>query len=393
MKPKFIKGLVGLIAGIVLLGSVFTVVYAQEKEIKSSPEKEALTISEVLERAGRNNLDFQKASLTLDNDRIAYEKAKANILQSQSKIDEKQAELNWEQAQNTFETSKNKIEIEIISLYNDCKYLTSLLPLTEEKVQLAENSLSRVREKVKAGTTGKLEELAAEISLEAAQQQLRNTEQQLEIARENFSLTTDIKDIWQFDLISEFEQDAPEGPLDIYIASALENRKETEFEQDAPEGPLDIYIASALENREEIQFARKNVEIASDRLEQLKITGSPRLDIDKADNDLELVRISLSLLKESIKSEVRQKYYQLESLGDQLQLLSLQLDEAQRNFENATKQFQAGLITEDELSSKGVSFQEAYLELQKNKASRYVAYLDLRISAGEVLELGEGNEG
>lgn len=368
MKPKFIKGLARLIVGIVLLGSIFTVVYGQEKEIKSSPEKEALTISEVLERASRNNLDFQKASLTLDNDRIAYEKAKANILQSQSKIDEKQAELNWEQAQNTFETSKNKIEIEIISLYNDCKYLISLLPLKEEKVQLAENSLSRVREKVKAGTAGKLEELAAEISLEAAQQQLRNTEQQLETAKENFSLTTGIEQISQFNLVSEFEQDLVEDPLDVYVTRALENKKE-------------------------IQFARKNVEIASDLLEQLEIAGSPRLDIDKAKNDLELLQISLNLLKESIKSEVRQKYYQSESLDDQNRLLGIELDQARRNFDNATKQLETGLVTQDELSSERVSFEEAYLELEKNKGSYYVAYLNLRISAGEVLELGEGNEG
>lgn len=369
MKSKLIKGLVRLMIGIVLLGSTFTLAYGQEKEIKPSLGKEkALTISELLEKAGQNNLDLQKASLTLDNARITYEKAKANILQSQSKIDEKQAELNWQQAQNTFEKSKNEIEIEIISLYNGCKYLISLFLLKEEKVQLAKNSLSRVREKVEAGTAGKLEELAAEISLEAALQQLQSTEQQLEIAKESSSLATGIEDIWQFDLISEFEQDVVEDPLDVYITSALENRKE-------------------------IQFARKNVEIASDRLEQLKIADSPRLDIDKADNDLELVRISLSLLKESIKSEVRQKYYQLESLGDQHRVLSLQLDEARRNFDNATKQFQAGLITQDELSSKEVSFQEASLELQKSKASRYVAYLNLRISAGEVLELGEGNEG
>jgi len=364
-----VKGVVGLMIGIIFLSSSFTLVYGQEEKVKSGlKEKKVLTINEVLKKAQENNLDLKKASLTLDNARIAYEKAKANVLQSQSKIDEKQAELNWQQAQNTFEKSKNGIEIEIISLYNNCKYLIFLLPLKKRRVELAQNNLNRVKEKVKMGTAGELEKLAAEINLEISQQQLKNTQQQLEIAQENFSLATGIENILEFNLTSQFEKSPMEESVDTYITTALEKRKE-------------------------IQFARKNVEIATDRLEQLKMTDSPLLDITKTNNDLKLLRITLKLLEESIKNEVRQKYQQLESLNIQLQLLSLKLDQARRNFENANKQFQAGLITKDELSSKEVSFQESYLELQKTKGSHYIAYLNLKISVGEELNLGEEDEG
>ncbi|GAI29870.1 unnamed protein product, partial [marine sediment metagenome] len=84
------------------------------------------------------------------------------------------------------------------------------------------------------------------------------------------------------------------------------------------------------------------------------------LDINKANNDLRILQITLELLEESIKSEVRQRYQQIESLSSQLGLLGLKLDQARRNLDNADKQFQAGLITKDELSSKEVDFKEAY---------------------------------
>ncbi len=360
MKAKFAKGVVVLITGIILLGSAFSVAYAEE-------EKAVLSINEVLEEAWQNNLNLQEASLTLNNARISYEKAKANVLQSESKIDEKQAELNWQQAQHTFQKSKDEAGTEVISLYNNFKYLLSLVPLRQEKVKLAQNSLDRVKEKVKAGTAGELEELAAEISLKTARQQLESAEQQLDIARESLSSATGIANIVEFNLVSELEKGVIEDSLDVYITAALQKR-------------------------EEIEFARKDIEIAGDRLEQLKITDSPWLDIDKANNDLKLLEITLKLLGESIKSELRQRYQQVESLSSQLGLLNLGLDQARRNLDNADKQFQAGLITRDELSSKQVDFKEAYLELQKSKGSGYVAYLNLQVSAGERLDLGGKNE-
>jgi len=360
MKAKFAKGVVVLITGTILLGSAFSVAYAEE-------EKAVLSINEVLEEAWQNNLNLQEASLTLNNARISYEKAKANVLQSESKIDEKQAELNWQQAQHTFQKSKDEAGTEVISLYNNFKYLLALVPLRQEKVKLAQNSLDRVKEKVKAGTAGELEELAAEISLKTARQQLESAEQQLDIARESLSSATGIANIVEFNLVSELEKGVIEDSLDVYITAALQKR-------------------------EEIEFARKDIEIAGDRLEQLKITDSPWLDIDKANNDLKLLEITLKLLGESIKSELRQRYQQVESLSSQLGLLNLGLDQARRNLDNADKQFQAGLITRDELSSKQVDFKEAYLELQKSKGSGYVAYLNLQVSAGERLDLGGKNE-
>jgi len=238
MKARFAKGTVVLMLGIILLGSSFSVAYAQE-------EKAVLTINEALEKAWQNNLDLQKASLTWNNARISYEKAKANALQSESKIDEKQAELNWQQAQNTFQRSKDEVGTEVVSLYNTFKYLKSLVPLRQEKVELAQNSLNRVKEKVKAGTAGELEELAAEISLENVRQQLESTKQQLDTATESLSLATGTANILEFDLVSEFDKDVIEDSLDVYIATALQQRKE-------------------------IEFARKNIEIAGDGLEQLK---------------------------------------------------------------------------------------------------------------------------
>ncbi|GAH02020.1 unnamed protein product, partial [marine sediment metagenome] len=222
-------------------------------------------------------------------------------------------------------------------------------------------------EKVKAGTAGELEELAAEISLENVRQQLESTKQQLDTAIESLSLATGTANIVEFDLVSEFDKGVTEDSLDVYIVAALQRRKE-------------------------IEFAKTNIEIAGDQLEQLKITGSPWLDIDKASNDLELLQITLKLLEESIKTEIRQRYQQLESLSSQLGLLNLGLGQAKKNLDNAEKQFQAGLITRDVLSSREVDFEEAELELQKNKGSGYVAYLNLQVSAGERLDLGGKNE-
>ena len=73
-------------------------------------------------------------------------------------------------------------------------------------------------------------------------------------------------------------------------------------------------------------------------------------------------------------------------------LLNLGLGQANKNLDNAQKQLKAGLITKDELSSREVSFKEAELELQKNKGNWYVAYLNLQVSAGERLDLGENDE-
>lgn len=360
MKARFAKGTVVLMLGIILLGATFSVAYAEE-------EKAVLTIDEALKEAGQNNLDLQRASLVWNNARISYEKAKANYLQSGSKIEEKQAELNYQQAQNTFESSKDEARIEVVSLYNSLKYSKSLVPLRQKKVELAQNNLDRVKEKIKAGTAGELEELAAEISLENVRQQLESTKQQLDTTIESLSLVTGIDSIIEVELVFEFDKAVTEYSLNVYIAAALQQRKE-------------------------IEFARKNIEIAADQLEHLEITDSPSLDINKANNDLELFEISLKLLEESIKSGVRQRYQQFESLNSQLGLLNLSLAQAKKNRGNAEKQFQAGLITRDQLSSRQVDFKEAELGLQKNKADGYVAYLNLQLSAGKRLSLGGKDE-
>ena len=80
MNSKFGRGVIILMAGAIFLIFAPALSYGQTP---SSEKKVVLTIAEALEKACQNNLDFRKASLTLDNARIAYKKARANVLQSE----------------------------------------------------------------------------------------------------------------------------------------------------------------------------------------------------------------------------------------------------------------------------------------------------------------------
>ena len=376
MKFKFFRGMLfALTVGIFLTWALLPAGAEKGKppstsdkiEVAQKAEKRTLTLDEALQRALENNLSIRQAKLNLANEKLSYEKLKATALQSESKIDLQQAELNWSKAQDTFKKSIQQVQIDIMSQYIGLKDLKNRLTLAKMNVELAKKDLDRVREKMRLGTSGELDELAAKISLWNAQIQLNQVRQDLERAAESFSFATGIDNPSQLELITEFERPAFNKSLEECLKEALEKRAE-------------------------IKFIKKEIEIAELKLQQLKAENAPLLDLEKAENDLKLAEISLAQERQKIKEEVRQKYYQLEMMKEKLKLQVDSLEKAKKEFQNAQAQFKSGLITADQLTSTEISYRQAYLDYQKAVGDYNVAYQELLLSLSEELRLGEKNE-
>jgi len=376
MKFKFFRGLLFALAVGIFLTWALLPAGAEEGKLPSASdkvelaqkvEKRTLTLDESLQRALDNNLSIRQAKLNLANEKLSHEKLKATALQSESKIDLQQAELNWSKAQDTFKKNVQQVQIDIISQYIGLKDLKERVALAKMSVELAKKNLDRVREKIKLGTSGELDELAARISLWNAQIQLNQVRQDLERVAESFSFATGIDNPSQFELITKFERPAFNKSLEECLREALEKRAE-------------------------IKFIKKEIEIAELKLQQLRAENAPLLDLEKAENDLKLAEVSLAQERQKIKEEVRQKYYQLEMMKEKLKLQADSLEKAKKEFHNAQAQFKSGLITPDQLTDAEINYTQAYLDYQKAVGDCNIAYQELLLSLSEELKLGEKDE-
>jgi len=372
------KRMVGRVILIIvfLIALSFSSVYGEETKEKVAKKgdaleevKKELTLEQVLQSSLENNLKIKKALLDLDNAKIAYEKAKANNLQTESIIDMKKADLDWQKAQNNFEKTKQEAQLEVISEYINLKNLKEELPLKEENVKLTQGNLKRVKEKVKTGIAGEIDKLSACIDLQMAEDELNKTQRDLEKTSKNLILDTGIKNIVQFFLTTDFSEPTVNQSL-----------------------TLKDFIEKALKNRKEIKFAQKDIEIAELEIEKLKMEDAPSLDISKAVGELTLSRIAFEQEKIDIEKEVREKFNQLKNLEDELKLQALKFERGKKDFENAQEQFKLGLITSDELSSEKISYQEIKLNCEKSKEDYFLAYQEFLVSLGEKINLGSKNE-
>jgi len=369
---KWAKGLSMIVIGI-FLTLVILPVWAEEgtqKEIgKTEEEQRILTLEEVLKKCTENNLEIKKASLNFNNAKISYQRGLSSYLQTGSKIDQEQTELSWERARWTFERTKSQIRLGVISDYINLKDLKAKLPLKKENVALAQRSLKRVKEKVKAGIAGKITALGAEINLQSAQQELNQIQRDLEAANKSFAYSTGIENSLQYDFVTGFE-----------------------FKGSLATKSLDEYIQEALSKRKEIKFAQKEIEIANLTVEKLKMENASSLDIDKAKNDLKLAQIALEKQEEDIKEDVQNKYYNLKTLEEQISLQAIQLEKSKEELENARQQFQMGMIIKDDLTLKEISYRERKLNYEKSLGNYFVAYQNLLLAIGESLNFEGINE-
>ena len=372
------KRMVGRVILIIvfLIALSFSSVYGEETKEKVAKKgdaleevKKELTLEQALQSSLENNLKIKKALLDLDNAKIAYEKAKANNLQTESIIDMKKADLDWQKAQNNFEKVEQESQLEVISEYINLKNLKEELPLKEENVKLSQGNLKRVKEKVKTGIAGEIDKLSACIDLQMAEDELNKTQRDLEKTSKNLILDTGIKNIGQFFLTTDFSEPTVNQSL-----------------------TLKDFIEKALKNRKEIKFAQKDIEIAELEIEKLKMEDAPSLDIGKAVGELTLSRIAFEQEKIDIEKEVREKFNQLKNLEDELKLQALKFERGKKDFENAQEQFKLGLITSDELSSEKISYQEIKLNCEKSKGDYFLAYQEFLVSLGEKINLGSKNE-
>jgi len=348
-------------------------VYADEGTQKQSgkveKKQEVLTLNEVLKKLTENNLEIKKASLNLANANVAYQKGLASYLQTESKIDQEQTKLIWEQAHWTFERTESQIQLGVVSDYINLKDLKAKFPLEEKSLAIAGRNLKRVKEKVEAGIAGKTAELGAKINLQGAQQELNQTQRDLEKTNKSFAYSIGIENSLKYDFVTEFG-----------------------FKGSSAAKSLNEYIQQALNKRKEIKFAQKDVEIANLRVEKLKIENASSLDIDKAKNDLKLAQIALEKQREDIKEDVQNKYYSLKNLEEQISLQTIQLEKSKEELESTRQQFQMGMIIEDTLKSQEISYQKAKLNYKKNLGNYFVAYQNFLLAIGESLNFEEKNE-
>ncbi|MFQ5795644.1 MAG: TolC family protein [Candidatus Bipolaricaulia bacterium] len=345
--------------------SIFIAVLLSMISWTAAGQEPSLTLSEAIQSTLGNDLRLKVAKLNLANAEIAYQRAQANLLPTGSKIDELQADLNWQQSQANFEEARIQLLLDIVSQYLQLKDLQDRVPGLQQKLELAQEELAQVQSKVAIGSAGKLDELQAEINLKNAVNSLESARNDLEDLKRSFSKATGIE------------------------ARELEARR---FVTDLPVVTLDKslseYLELALLNREELKFARMQIGIDNLELQRMRTENAPPLDINRGKNDVELSRINLTIEEDEIRDEVIGSYQSVKSLERNVALRQLQMEEAQEDYQNTEKQFDAGLKTQSDLLSKEVDFETAKLDYQKAVGDYYLAYQRLLNSADLELDLG-----
>ena len=140
MKKKLVI-LVFLLFCFLLIGSIQ--ITAQES-IK-------LDLTQAVEMALANNLEFQKAGYQLENAEIDAKRNEAGNLLTQSNLLERQNELLLVQEKEQFQQKKEDLIIQVVDEYLQLKLAQKDLQVKEKASEMEKNTLENIKVQAKAG--------------------------------------------------------------------------------------------------------------------------------------------------------------------------------------------------------------------------------------------------
>jgi len=345
---------------------LFLVIFFIFSGVLYAAEPEEMNLSQAINLALKNNLNLKIANLDLENAQIDYEKTKANNLLTESRYIELQGDLGLLQAKDNYTQTRNQVIIDVVQKYLQLNQAEKNITAKNKEVELEKRLLEEVKIQVNSGYKGNLDLLRQE-------NKYNNAVFNLEKAN------------------NDYHQSFREFKLEL----GLNNQGEEEFnlvEVNYPEiwkiGEEEA-LKMAIENSFILELRKRQIELAEVDLERAEVAASPKLDLRKLRNNIELANLNFNKTQKELNNSIRKQYYTYKQTVNSLGLSQQNLNLAQESNSIIIDQVKAGLKTKNDLLSAEISLLQAEYNLNSAILNYYTTKLTMQKLIGQRIEEGE----
>lgn len=330
-----------------------------------------LTPAQIVERGIEADSNLKIAALTLDNAKIAYDRAVANNLLGGSPAEMRAAEVEWLRAQANY---RGQVADAVISLFQEAIDLRRAeldAQIEGIRLDLARLELDRARERFRAQIANEDAVVEAELAMVGRELAHDDASIALENQRANLAARIGVSDF----VLGDMPSFVPYTP-DVETA-----------------------LARVREASADLMESENNVANAELTLERLRIENAPPLDVRQANNNLEMAKIRLASVERQLAQSVESAARAIERTSVNYSIALRQTELAQRRYEMTRRQAEAGFITQDAVANAQISILEAERSLLDALKNYAVAVLNFEkligedVAASVILRGGAEHEG
>ncbi|MEJ6952254.1 TolC family protein [Natronospora cellulosivora (SeqCode)] len=321
-----------------------------------------LALDDIIELALENNLDLQLAELNLEDARINYKKNELSNLRESSRLFELQSELQLIQAEENYKNIKNSVILDIIATYIDIIKRDQDIKTAEKELALEERRVDEVKAQVEVGYKGTLDLFEQETTYLSVSNRLERIkyEREQELRRLNQKIAVDV------DINIRF--------LELNFPELWEvNQNEV----------LEI----GFKNNALLEMRDKQLELAKSELERAKVSGTPGLDLRQKEIDVDKAILNLKQEEENLENSLKNTHFQYQQSIKNLEMAEKSLHQSRKHYNIINEQFEAGLLSRNNLLSSELQLYNAKNNLTSSIISYYTSKLQLQQEMGLDLEV------
>ena len=341
--------LIFLLLGIILMGSIQI---AAQENIK-------LDLSQTVEMALDNNLEFQEASYQLKNAEIDIKKNESENLLIQSSLLERQNELLFIQEKEQYQQQKEDLTIQVVDEYLQLKLAQKDLQVKEKELELEKNTLEEIKAQVKAGYKVELDVLEQGTEYYDALFSFESAKLDYQKLLGNFRVTLGLNSDSQFELIAINVPDFEEIELDEALQKGRQNS-----------------VALQMNNLE--------IDLASLELEKSKVSDTPEIDLNKLENNLAITRLNYQIAQQSLDYQIQSQWQNYVQTKNDITLSQNNLNQIKENKIIISNQVKAGLASKDDELSANIGVLQAEYRIASSVRNYYNALLNLQSIMGNL---------
>lgn len=308
----------------------------------------ALTLEEAFKLSLENNIDLKKARLDYDSAIIDSEQARynadktdedeVNTLQSaQTKyLSPKQKALAESIAKQTYDIAIEQNKILVEQNYYSTLMAENVVKVREASVKRAQEQLSLVEKKFKAGTAVKSDVNKAEISLANTKADLTNAQRDYKNAQITLNKI-----------------------LGLDVNTNIKPAVVLKYEKVTLPKPEDL-TKQALDKRIDIQRARNTQAITQETYNLVvSYQASNTFDARKKKIELEKTKLDVLQQEQNVKAEVISTLFQVEKSDEVVGISAKSLQQAKDNYDLVKRRYEIGVGTVGDVLSAAVDLADA----------------------------------
>ncbi len=329
-------------------------------------EPKEINLSQAINLAIENNLNLKIANLDLENAQIDYEKTKANNLLTESRYIELQGDLGLLQAKDNYNQTRNEVIIDVVQKYLQLNQAKRNITTKSKEAELEKNLLEEINAQVKAGHKGSLDLLQQENKYHNAVFNLEKANDDYYQSFREFKL--------ELGLVNQSEEE--------FILSVIDFPKAWEISEEEA-------LKKAMENSFTLELSKRQIELNEVDLERAEVAASPKLDLQKLKNNVELANLNYDKTQKELNNSISKQFYTYRQAINSLDLSQQNLNQAQENNSILVEQVNAGLKTKSDLLSAEITLLQAEYDLESTILNYYMSKLNLQQLMGQKIEEGE----